>query len=60
MSVDVFDSEPADIWQETRVRAAKDHQCSACNETIRRTDLYVLHKIEDLDINPNDNNQHDI
>lgn len=45
MSVDVFDAEAADIWQETSVRAAKDHTCSACKETIRRADFYVLHKI---------------
>jgi hypothetical protein len=44
MSVDVFDADPVDIWQQTRLRARKEHRCAACKETIRRGDLYVQHK----------------
>lgn len=45
MSVDCFDAEPADVWDETTKRARKQHECSACHEPIERGHLYVLHKI---------------
>src|ERR1700761_8053528 len=39
MSVECGD-EYSTIWREDVRRARKDHKCSACNETIRRGDLY--------------------
>lgn len=45
MSIDCYDAEPATIWQETRVRANKEHQCSACEGPIPGGHIYVLHKI---------------
>ena len=45
MSVDCSDGEYADVDRERTIRAAKEHRCAACKETIRRSDIYVLHKI---------------
>jgi hypothetical protein len=45
VSVDCGDGEPVDVDSERRVRARKEHRCSACKETIERGHLYVRHTL---------------
>lgn len=40
MSVDSYDCEPWKFFSRLDRRARKDHECSACCETIRRGDVY--------------------
>lgn len=37
----VYCDEQADVWNERRVKARKEHTCSACRETVRKGDRYV-------------------
>jgi hypothetical protein len=41
MSVDVYDCDPAVVYDENFPRARVDHVCCACSETIRRGDRYA-------------------
>lgn len=46
MSVDCGDGgEPVVVDNQRQMRARKEHQCRACNETIERGHLYVRHTL---------------
>ena len=41
MSLDCYDGDPAEVYNERSVRAAKERPCDACDDPIRRGDIYI-------------------